>query len=265
MNLKIKLERYKFELEQAERDANYEDAGKLKYSIIPELEAKLKENAHDWQLGRKDIAQIIARQSGIPVQKILQDKELRILKLEEHLNKRVFGQKKALQAIAETLLTAYAGIKDPKRPLGSFLLKGGSGVGKTETAKAIAQFLFDSDSNIIRLDMSEYAERHSISKLVGSPPGYVGYEEGGHLTEAVRRRPYSVILLDEIEKAHPDFADILLQILDEGRLTDSKGRTVNFKNSIVILTTNSPNCEKSFKSGSLGSLGCHLGVSGVGP
>ncbi len=252
--LKNQLDRYKFELEQAERNADFEMAGKLKYSLIPQVKAQLDENVHDWKLGKRDIAQVIVRQTGIPLEKILKDKQDHILRLEDHLKKRVFGQGHCLHEISETLLTAHAGLKDESRPLGSFLLKGPSGVGKTETAKALAEFLFDSDTSIIRLDMSEFSEKHSVAKLIGAPVGYVGYEEGGILTEAVRRKPYSVILFDEIEKAHPDFADILLQILDDGRLTDNKGRTVNFKNSIIFLTTNSQNYEAEFKAEVLGRL-----------
>jgi ATP-dependent Clp protease ATP-binding subunit ClpB len=194
------------------------------------------------------------RQTGIPLEKILKDSQDNILELEPHLNKRVFGQSLALHEIAETLLTSHAGLKDESKPLGSFLLRGPSGVGKTETAKALAEFLFDSDRQITRLDMSEYSEKHSVAKLIGAPAGYVGYEEGGILTEAVRLKPYSVVLFDEIEKAHPDFSDILLQILDDGRLTDNKGRTIDFKNTIIFLTTNSKNLEADFKPEVLGRI-----------
>lgn len=252
--IKGQLDRTKFEMEQAERTGDWELAGRLKYSIIPELEKQLLETGHDWNLKSRDIANVISRQTGIPVEKILKSKQDNILELETYLNKRVFGQTQALHEIAETLMTAHAGLKDETRPLGSFLLRGPSGVGKTETAKTLAEFLFNSDQAMIRLDMSEFAEKHSVAKLIGSPAGYVGYEEGGVLTEAVRRRPYSVILFDEIEKAHRDFADILLQILDDGRLTDNKGRTIDFKNTIIILTTNSKNPEQDFKPEVLGRL-----------
>jgi ATP-dependent Clp protease ATP-binding subunit ClpB len=256
--LKNQLDRYRFELEQAERGADYENASRLKYSIIPEVEEKLAEINHDWKLRPIHIAHVIARQTGIPVEKILKDKQDNILKLEKFLNERVYGQEEALSEIAETLITSHAGLKDETRPLGSFMLKGPSGVGKTETAKALASFLFNNESNIVRLDMSEYSEKHSVSKLIGAPAGYVGYEEGGILTEAIRRKPYAVILFDEIEKAHRDFSDILLQILDDGRLTDNKGRTINFKNTILLMTTNSKNPEGDFRPEVLGRLDAQL-------
>lgn len=248
------LDRYRFELEQAERNADYEAASRLKYSVIPEIEAQLNSTVHEWSLSAKDVANVISRQTGIPLEKILKDKQDNILELEGHLKKRVFGQPAPLHEIAETLLTSHAGLKDETKPLGSFLLRGPSGVGKTETAKALAEFLFDTERNIIRLDMSEYSEKHSVAKLIGAPAGYVGYDEGGILTEAVRLKPYSVVLFDEIEKAHPDFSDILLQILDDGRLTDNKGRTIDFKNTIVFMTTNSKNLEMDFKPEVLGRM-----------
>ncbi|EQC44220.1 ATP-dependent Clp protease ATP-binding subunit [Bacteriovorax sp. Seq25_V] len=252
--LKNQLDRYRFELEQNERNQNYEEASKLKYSIIPEIEKQLSQCHHDWVLNKENIAQVISRQKGIPVEKILKSRQDKILKLESFLNDRVFGQQESLKEISEILLTAHAGLSDPTRPLGSFLLKGPSGVGKTETAKALSEFLFDTQDNIIRLDLSEYSEKHSVSKLIGAAPGYIGYEEGGVLTEAVRRRPYSVILFDEVEKAHRDFSDILLQILDDGRLTDNKGRVIDFKNTIILLTTNSKDLEGDFKPEVLGRL-----------
>jgi ATP-dependent Clp protease ATP-binding subunit ClpB len=252
--LKHQLDRYKFELEQAQRNQDYENASKLKYSIIPEIEKQLSGHSHDFILKTEHIAKVISRQKGIPVEKILKSKQENILLLEEQLNKRVYGQESAIHEIAEVIITSHAGLTDPTRPLGSFLLKGPSGVGKTETAKALAEFLFDTEENLLRFDLSEFSEKHSVSKLIGAPAGYVGYDEGGVLTEAVRRRPYSVILFDEIEKAHHDFSDILLQILDDGRLTDNKGRTIDFKNTIILLTTNSKNIEADFKPEVLGRL-----------
>ncbi|MCO4793059.1 MAG: AAA family ATPase [Bacteriovoracaceae bacterium] len=252
--LKNQLDRYKFELEQAERNQDYEGASKLKYSIIPEVQKQLEECSHNWILSSDHIASVISRHTGIPVEKILKSKQDNILEIENYLNERVFGQSEPLHEIADTLITSHAGLKDETKPLGSFLLRGPSGVGKTETAKSLSQFLFDTEANLIRLDMSEYSEKHSVSKLIGAPAGYVGYEEGGILTEAIRRKPYSVILFDEIEKAHRDFSDILLQILDDGRLTDNKGRTINFKNTIILLTTNSRDIELDFKPEVLGRL-----------
>ncbi|MGZ3789919.1 MAG: ATP-dependent Clp protease ATP-binding subunit [Bacteriovorax sp.] len=251
---KHQLERYKFELEQAQRNQDYETASKLKYSIIPELEQKIESASYNWVLSTKDIANVISRQKGIPVEKILKTKQENILGLEDFLKKRVFGQDQALHEISEVLVTAHAGLSDPSRPLGSFLLRGPSGVGKTETAKAISEFLFGTEENLVRFDLSEFSEKHSVAKLIGAPAGYVGYEEGGVLTEAIRRKPYAVILFDEVEKAHRDFSDILLQILDDGRLTDNKGRTIDFKNTIIMITTNSQNLETDFKPEVLGRL-----------
>jgi ATP-dependent Clp protease ATP-binding subunit ClpB len=252
--IKHQLERYKFELDQAQRNQDYETASKLKYSVIPELELKLESAPQGWVLSTIDIANIISRQKGIPVEKILKSKQEKILGLEAFLQGRVYGQVEPLHEIAEVLVTAHAGLSDPTRPLGSFLLKGPSGVGKTETAKALSEFLFDSEDNLIRFDLSEFSEKHSVSKLIGAPAGYVGYEEGGVLTEAIRRKPYAVILFDEVEKAHHDFSDILLQILDDGRLTDNKGRTIDFRNTIIMITTNSQNLEVDFKPEVLGRL-----------
>lgn len=253
-DLKNKLDRLRFDLENAELNQSYEEASKIKYSLIPEIEAELENNPHDWNLDKEDIAGVISRHTGIPVQKILKTKQESLLNLEDVLKKRVYGQAESLHEISESLLASYAGLTDQTRPMGSFLLKGPTGVGKTETAKALAEYLFDSEENIVRLDMSEFSEKHSVAKLIGSPAGYVGYDDGGVLTEAVRRRPYSVILFDEIEKAHHDFSDILLQLLDDGRLTDNKGRVVNFKNTIILLTTNSKNPEVDFKPEVLGRL-----------
>ncbi|MCP4912156.1 MAG: AAA domain-containing protein [Oligoflexia bacterium] len=262
--LKRELDRLKFDLEQAERNADFENASKLKYSLIPEIEEKLKEVNHDWTLKTEHIAGVISRQTGVPVEKILKDKQDNILKLEEFLKQRVFGQDESLTEIADTILTAHAGLKDETKPMASFMLKGPSGVGKTETAKSLSEFLFDNVENLIRLDMSEYSEKHSVAKLIGAPAGYIGHDDGGVLTEAIRRKPYSVILFDEIEKAHHDFSDILLQILDDGRLTDNKGRTINFKNTIILLTTNSQNPELDFKPEVLGRLDGVLEYNSLG-
>lgn len=252
--IKNRIDRLNFELETAERNQNYEEASKIKYMLIPQTEKELEGHTHDWVLSKKHIAQVISRQTGIPLEKILKSKQDSILQLEDFLNKRVFGQNDAIHEIAETLIASYAGLSDETRPMGSFLLLGPTGVGKTETAKALTQYLFDNEENIVRFDLSEYSEKHSVAKLIGAPAGYVGYEEGGVLTEAVRRKPYCVVLFDEIEKAHPDFADILLQILDDGRLTDNKGRTINFKNTIIIMTSNSKNPKEDFKPEVLGRM-----------
>ncbi|MCC5815071.1 MAG: AAA family ATPase, partial [Leptospira sp.] len=253
-SIKNKIDRVKFELEQAESDANYEEASRLKYAVLPNLEKELSEFQDTWILGRVNIAQVIARQTGIPVEKILKTKQDNILELEKFLKANVYGQEDAIHEISETLLTSYAGLSDETRPMGSFLLMGPTGVGKTETAKSIAKFLFENENALVRLDLSEFSEKHSVSKLIGAPAGYIGYDEGGILTEKIRRKPYSVVLFDEVEKAHPDFSDILLQILDDGRLTDNKGRTINFKNTIILLTTNSKNPEVDFKPEVLGRL-----------
>lgn len=252
--IKNRLDRLQFELEAAERNQQYEEASKIKYMLIPQTEKEMNEFQNVWVLGKKHIAQVISRLTGIPLEKILKSRQDHILHLEDFLNQRVFGQEEAVHEIAETLLASYAGLSDEKRPLGSFMLMGPTGVGKTETAKALTQYLFDNEENMVRLDLSEYSEKHSVAKLIGAPAGYVGYEEGGVLTEAVRRKPYCVILFDEVEKAHPDFADILLQILDEGHLTDNKGRTINFKNTIIMMTSNSKNPKEDFKPEVLGRI-----------
>jgi ATP-dependent Clp protease ATP-binding subunit ClpB len=252
--IKNRLDRLQFELETAERNQNYEEASKLKYMLIPETQKELGLFQHDWVLGKKHVADIIARQTGIPVEKILKSKQDSILNVGDFLSKRVFGQKEALHEIGETLIASYAGLSDESRPLGSFLLLGPTGVGKTETAKALTQYLFENEDNMVRFDLSEFSEKHSVAKLIGAPAGYVGYEEGGVLTEAIRRKPYSVVLFDEIEKAHPDFSDILLQILDDGRLTDNKGRVINFKNTIIMMTSNSKDLKADFKPEVLGRI-----------
>ncbi len=248
--LKEDIERYKFEAEKAEREGNFNLVAELRYgkiqqaqAEIQQLQKQLEEVQGDNPLIREevdyeDIAQVVSRWTGIPVSKMLQSEKEKLLHLEEELHKRVVGQDEAIEAIANAVRRSRAGLQDENRPLGSFIFLGSTGVGKTELAKALAEFLFDDENNMIRIDMSEYQERHSVSRLIGAPPGYVGYEEGGQLTEAVRRKPYSVILLDEIEKAHKDVFNILLQVLDDGRLTDNKGRTVNFRNTIIIMTSN---------------------------
>ena len=190
------------------------------------------------EVDAQDVAEVVSRWTGIPVQRMLASEREKLLRMEEELHRRVVGQEPAIAAIADAVRRSRAGLNDPRRPIGSFIFLGTTGVGKTELAKALAEFLFNDDTMLTRIDMSEYQERHSVSRLVGAPPGYVGYDEGGQLTEAVRRKPYSVVLLDEIEKAHPDVFNILLQVLDDGRLTDNKGRTVDFRNTIIIMTSN---------------------------
>ena len=247
--LKKEIDAVKGEMAQAERNYDLAKASELKYGKLPELEKQLAEQeAHlaqkqDSQLlkeevGEEDIAQVVSRWTGIPVTKMMTGEREKLLHLDETLHERVVGQDEAVQVVSDAIIRARAGIKDPNRPIGSFIFLGPTGVGKTELAKTLAESLFDDERNIIRIDMSEYMEKHTVSRLIGAPPGYVGYDEGGQLTEAVRRRPYSVILLDEIEKAHPDIFNVLLQILDDGRLTDGKGRVVNFKNTIIIMTSN---------------------------
>ncbi len=247
--VKQQIEDVKHQMEEAERHYDLEKLAQLKYGTLPELEKKLeieKEKAEEAKESRllkeevteEEIAEVISGWTGIPVSKLVESEREKLLKLPEILHKRVIGQEEGVKAVAEAVLRARAGLKDEKRPIGSFIFLGPTGVGKTELAKALSEALFDSEKNMVRIDMSEYMEKHSVSRLVGAPPGYVGYDEGGQLTEAVRRKPYSVILFDEIEKAHPDVFNILLQLLDDGRLTDNQGRTVDFKNTIVIMTSN---------------------------
>lgn len=247
---KSNIEEYKLEAERAEREGNYGRVAELRYGKIKEeqerlseLQKQLEENQQGKSLIKEevtneDIAEIVAKWTGIPVKKMLQSEREKLLKLEDELHKRVVGQEEAIQAVSDAVRRSRAGLQDQKKPIGSFLFLGTTGVGKTELAKALAEYLFDDESAMTRIDMSEYQERHAVSRLVGAPPGYIGYEEGGQLTEAVRRKPYSVVLLDEIEKAHPDTFNILLQVLDEGRLTDNKGRLADFRNSIIIMTSN---------------------------
>lgn len=261
--LKNRLDRLRFECDKLQSEGKYEQASQIKYSAMPQVERELAAVESKWMLTREHVAQVIARQTGIPVEKILKSRQESILGLEGYLKSRVYGQENPIHEISETIIAAHAGLTDPTRPLGSFLLCGPSGVGKTETAKAIAHYLFNSDDAMIRIDLSEYSEKHSVAKLIGAPAGYVGYEEGGILTEAVRRRPYAVILFDEIEKAHPDFADILLQVLDDGRLTDNKGRTISFRNTIVAATTNSKNLERDFKPEVLGRFDAMLNYTSL--
>jgi ATP-dependent Clp protease ATP-binding subunit ClpB len=248
--LREELEQVRREVEAAERAYDLNRAAELRHGRLPELERRLK--AEEARLGDKqgatrllreevtedEIAQVVARWTGVPVNRLMESEREKLLRLDEVLHERVIGQDEAVQLVADAVIRARAGIKDPKRPIGSFLFLGPTGVGKTELSRALAEALFDSEDNIVRLDMSEYQERHTVSRLMGAPPGYVGYEEGGQLTEAVRRKPYSVVLFDEVEKAHPDVFNALLQILDDGRLTDAQGRTVNFRNTVIIMTSN---------------------------
>ena len=247
---KENIEKYKTEAEQAERAGEYEKVAEIRYGKIVESEKKLadyqaqlsemqgEESLLKEEVDSEDIAEVVAKWTGVPVSKMLQSDKEKLIHLEEELGRRVAGQKEAIQAVSDAVRRSRAGLHDPKRPIGSFIFLGTTGVGKTELAKALAEYLFNDENAMVRIDMSEYQERHAVSRLIGAPPGYVGYDEGGQLTESVRRKPYSVILLDEIEKAHPDVFNILLQVLDEGRLTDNKGRVANFKNTIIIMTTN---------------------------
>ena len=252
---KKNIENYKYQATVAEREGNYGKVAELRYGKIAESEAaiaKAKEQLIkvqgdnplvDEEVSADDVAEIVSRWTGIPVHKMMQSEREKLLNLESELHKRVVGQDDAIAAVSDAIRRSRAGLQDSKRPIGSFIFLGTTGVGKTELAKALAEFLFDNENNMVRIDMSEYQERHTVSRLIGAPPGYVGYEESGQLTEAVRRKPYSVVLLDEIEKAHPDVFNILLQVLDDGRLTDNKGRLVDFKNTIIIMTSNVPEGE----------------------
>ena len=248
---KDRIEQLKVEAQQAERQGDYGKVAEIRYGKIVEAEkqiAALQEQLKLTTAGgeamikeevdAQDIAEIVSRWTGIPVQRMLASEREKLLHMEDELHKRVVGQDQAIEVISDAVRRSRAGLNDSRRPIGSFIFLGTTGVGKTELAKALAEFLFNDDTMMTRIDMSEYQERHSVSRLVGAPPGYVGYDEGGQLTEAVRRKPYSVVLLDEIEKAHPDVFNILLQVLDDGRLTDNKGRTVDFKNTILIMTSN---------------------------
>jgi ATP-dependent Clp protease ATP-binding subunit ClpB len=247
--LKEKLDELRGQAERAQRDGDFDTASKLLYGEIPSLERDLEEASEaeeeaskdtmvKEEVGPDDIADVVGSWTGIPAGRLLEGETQKLLRMEEELGRRLIGQQEAVQAVSDAVRRTRAGIADPDRPTGSFLFLGPTGVGKTELAKALADFLFDDERAMVRIDMSEYGEKHSVARLVGAPPGYVGYEEGGQLTEAVRRRPYSVILLDEVEKAHPEVFDVLLQVLDDGRLTDGQGRTVDFRNTILILTSN---------------------------
>jgi ATP-dependent Clp protease ATP-binding subunit ClpB len=248
-NEKARIEEMKHEAEVAEREGNYGKVAEIRYGKMQQSEANIKaaqdalhamqgESLIKEEVDEDDIAEIVARWTGIPVTKMMQSERDKLLHLEEELHQRVVGQDEAIQAVSDAIRRSRAGLQDPKRPIGSFIFLGTTGVGKTELAKALADYLFDDENMMTRIDMSEYQEKFAATRLIGAPPGYVGYDEGGQLTEAIRRKPYSVVLFDEIEKAHPDVFNVLLQVLDDGRLTDNKGRTVNFKNTLIIFTSN---------------------------
>ncbi|MEY8875351.1 MAG: AAA family ATPase, partial [Leptothrix sp. (in: b-proteobacteria)] len=255
-HVKEEIERIKVQIEDFKRKGDFNKVAELQYGRLPELDKRLKD-AQDKEAGKakagkagglpqllrtmvgaEEIADVVSRATGIPVSKLMQGERDKLLAMEGKLHERVVGQEEAIVAVANAIRRSRAGLSDPNRPMGSFLFLGPTGVGKTELCKALAGFLFDSEEHMIRIDMSEFMEKHSVSRLIGAPPGYVGYDEGGTLTEAVRRKPYSVVLLDEVEKAHPDVFNVLLQVLDDGRLTDGQGRTVDFKNTVIVMTSN---------------------------
>jgi ATP-dependent Clp protease ATP-binding subunit ClpB len=248
-HIKEEIDRVRAEMVKLQREGKLDKVAELQYGKLPQLEASLKQAETSGlgsvrhrllrtQVGAEEIADVVSRATGIPVSKMMQGEREKLLKMETRLHERVIGQDEAVKLVSDAIRRSRAGLADPKRPYGSFLFLGPTGVGKTELCRALANFLFDSEDHLIRIDMSEFMEKHSVARLIGAPPGYVGYEEGGYLTEAVRRKPYSVILLDEIEKAHPDVFNVLLQVLDDGRMTDGQGRTVNFKNTVVVMTSN---------------------------
>ena len=244
--LKTELDHLRVELANAQRKGEYQRAGELAYGRIPEIEKQLKsiEAAEgkgamvEEAVTADHVAQVVSRWTGVPVDKMLEGEKEKLLRMEQQLSKRVIGQAEAVKAVSTAVRRARAGLQDPHRPIGSFMFLGPTGVGKTELTKALAEYLFDDETAMVRIDMSEYMEKHSVARLIGAPPGYVGYEEGGSLTEAVRRRPYQVVLFDEIEKAHPDVFNVLLQVLDDGRLTDGQGHTVDFRNTLIVMTSN---------------------------
>jgi len=251
-SIKEEIDRVRAEMAELQRQGKFDKLAELQYGRLPELEARLRaaEQSGDkaesaekprllrTEVGAEEIAEVVSRATGIPVSKMMQGEREKLLHMEEHLHQRVVGQDEAVSLVADAIRRSRAGLADPSRPYGSFLFLGPTGVGKTELTRALADFLFDSDEHMIRIDMSEFMEKHSVARLIGAPPGYVGYEEGGYLTEAVRRKPYSVVLLDEVEKAHPDVFNVLLQVLDDGRLTDGQGRTVDFRNTVIVMTSN---------------------------
>jgi len=250
-HIKEEIDKVRLQMDEAKRKGDWQKVSELQYGKLPELETRLKkadktlasEQAKKPQLlrtqvGAEEIAEVVSRATGIPVSKMMQGERDKLLHMEERLHQRVVGQNEAVRLVADAIRRSRSGLSDPNRPYGSFLFLGPTGVGKTELTRALAEFLFDTDQAMVRIDMSEFMEKHSVARLIGAPPGYVGYEEGGYLTEAVRRKPYSVILFDEIEKAHPDVFNVLLQVLDDGRLTDGQGRTVDFRNTVIVMTSN---------------------------
>src|SRR4030095_8054320 len=249
-HIKEEIDKIKLKMEEARRKGDWQKMSELQYGKLPQLEAQLKKadtgeaktpkkaQLLRTEVGAEEIAEVVSRATGIPVSKMMQGERDKLLHIEDALHRRVVGQDEAARLVADAIRRSRSGLAAPNRPYGSFLFLGPTGVGKTELCKALAEFLFDSEQHLIRIDMSEFQERHSVARLIGAPPGYVGYEEGGHLTELVRRKPYSVILLDEIEKAHPDVFNVLLQVLDDGRMTDGQGRTVDFKNTVIVMTSN---------------------------